>query len=792
MKISEKWLREWIDPPLTAEQLAEQLTMAGLEVGSMDRVESDFSGVVVGCVLSVEGHPDADSLSVCSVDVGAGETRQIVCGAPNVQSGNCYPVALSGARLPGGVKIRATKLRGVQSMGMLCSESELGLGQDSDGIMELAVDAPVGKPLQDYLSLDDTVLELDLTPNRGDCLSMQGVAREIAALNRLVFRAKSIADVSDQVANRLPVELLAPEACPIYLGRVIDGIDPAAVTPEWMRERLRRSGVRPLHPVVDVTNYVLLELGQPMHAFDLRKLDNGIKVRWAERGEKLVLLDEREVSLDTDVLVIADHSRPVAMAGVMGGLHSAVTHETRSIMLESAFFDPLAIAGRGRRHGLHTDASHRFERGVEPGLQWQAIQRATELIVQIAGGRPGPIEEARSDPDLPMRQPIELRRQRLASLLGLTVADDRVIEVLQGLGLMVAEVPGGWSATPPAHRFDLQIEADLIEEVARLVGYDEIPETPLPSAAIPMPVSESRIEVDHVRDRMAALGYQEAITYSFVDPNLQSLLFPNLTPLALSNPISSDLSVMRVSLWPGLLATLKENASRQQERVRIFECGVKFFPEETDIKEINSIAGLVTGERLPEQWGTQKHAADFFDIKSDIESILRLGRNFAGLSLRAETLDALHPGQSARVLLRGAPIGWVGALHPELQRKLGFKGQVFLFELDLDGVTTANVPAYVPISRYPRLRRDLAFVVPVSIPTSELLDCARAAAGELLAEIRLFDVYQGKGIDSGLKSVALGLILQESSRTLTDQEADDVVANVGQALRREFSASLRE
>jgi len=792
MKISENWLREWINPPLNIEQLAEQLTMAGLEVGSIDRIEPGFSGVVVGRVLTVDKHPDAESLSVCNVDVGQDQSSRIVCGAPNVRPGHCYPVALPGARLPGGLKIRATKLRGVQSAGMLCSESELGLGQDSDGIMELAVDAPVGKPLQDYLSLDDYVLELELTPNRGDCLGIQGVAREIAALNRMKFKARVVPEIADQVSTEVPVELLAPQACPSYLGRVIDDIDPTAITPEWMRERLRRSGLRPLQPIVDVTNYVLLELGQPLHAFDLGRLDKGIQVRFAREGEKLILLDEREVTLDPDVLVIADHSNAVAMAGVMGGLDSAVTASTRSILLESAFFNPLAIAGRGRRHGLHTDASHRFERGVEPGLQRRAIQRATELIVQIAGGRPGPVIEAKSDRHMPLRKPIELRRERLKTLLGLSVPDQRVLEVLQGLGLSVTDVPGGWTAVPPAHRFDLEIEADLIEEVARLVGYDEIPEVPLQSAANLVAASESRVEVDQIRDRMAALGYQEAITYSFVDPALQAMLFPGATPLALSNPISADLSVMRVSLWPGLLATLRENASRQQERVRIFECGVKFFPEGNEFKEINSLAGLITGDRWPEQWGSPKQAADLFDIKSDMESILRLGRNFAGISFRAEPLSALHPGQSARVLRGEDTIGWLGVLHPEIQGQMGFKSPVFLFELELEGVTAAIVPSYEPISRFPRVRRDLAFVVPETVPADALLACARQAAGTLLAECRLFDVYQGKGIDSGLKSVALGLILQESSRTLTDQEADDVVANVGRALRTEFAASQRE
>jgi phenylalanyl-tRNA synthetase beta chain len=792
MKISENWLREWINPDVGIERIAEQLTMAGLEIGSLERISPDFTGVVVGQVKELSKHPDADTLSVCMVDAGQDELLQIVCGAPNVRAGFSYPVALPGARLPGGVKIRASKLRGVKSFGMLCSETELKLGEGSDGIMELAGNPTVGLELQQYLKLDDAVIELDLTPNRGDCLGVLGVAREVAVLNEMAFECQALHGVPAKSDADLPVELLDPAGCPVYLGRAIEGINMQAITPEWMREKLRRAGLRPLQPVVDVTNFVLLELGQPMHAFDLGKLAGGIRVRKALQDEPLVLLDGKEVKLDADMLVIADHQAPVALAGIMGGLHSSVTDETASIFLESAFFAPLSIVGRGRRLGLHTDASHRYERGVDPSLQRRAMERATQLIVDICGGVPGPVVEARDSQHLPQRKEIVLRKARLEKVLGVSVPDEQVGGILRRLGLEVSETPDGWRGLPPMHRFDMEIEEDLIEEVARIFGYDNIPESPLNSDVIVPVVSESRVENDILRDRMISIGYQEVITYSFVDPGVQELLFPGVEAVVLSNPISSELSVMRVSLWPGLIQALQQNVTRQQDRVRIFEIGVKFALQDTANKEVNMVSGLVSGPLSDEQWGRKSVVADFFDIKSDVETILRLSGAFHEFRFESSTHSALHPGQSARILRNGQPVGWVGALHPEAQAKLGLRHPAFMFELAVNATTAANMPVFSPISKFPRVRRDLAIVLPEGIAAEDIVSTARSVAGQLLVDCRLFDVYQGSGIDSGLKSVALGLILQESSRTLTDQEADQVVTAVGEALKNEFGAQIRD
>ncbi len=792
MKISENWLREWINPDVGIERIAEQLTMAGLEIGSLERISPDFTGVVVGQVKELSKHPDADTLSVCMVDAGQDELLQIVCGAPNVRAGFSYPVALPGARLPGGVKIRASKLRGVKSFGMLCSETELKLGEGSDGIMELAGNPTVGLELQQYLKLDDAVIELDLTPNRGDCLGVLGVAREVAVLNEMAFECQALHGVPAKSDADLPVELLDPAGCPVYLGRAIEGINMQAITPEWMREKLRRAGLRPLQPVVDVTNFVLLELGQPMHAFDLGKLAGGIRVRKALQDEPLVLLDGKEVKLDADMLVIADHQAPVALAGIMGGLHSSVTDETASIFLESAFFAPLSIVGRGRRLGLHTDASHRYERGVDPSLQRRAMERATQLIVDICGGVPGPVVEARDSQHLPQRKEIVLRKARLEKVLGVSVPDEQVGGILRRLGLEVSETPDGWRGLPPMHRFDMEIEEDLIEEVARIFGYDNIPESPLNSDVIVPVVSESRVENDILRDRMISIGYQEVITYSFVDPGVQELLFPGVEAVVLSNPISSELSVMRVSLWPGLIQALQQNVTRQQDRVRIFEIGVKFALQDTENTEVNMVSGLVSGPLSDEQWGRKSVVADFFDIKSDVETILRLSGAFHEFRFESSTHSALHPGQSARILRNGQPVGWVGALHPEAQAKLGLRHPAFMFELAVNATTAANMPVFSPISKFPRVRRDLAIVLPEGIAAEDIVSTARSVAGQLLVDCRLFDVYQGSGIDSGLKSVALGLILQESSRTLTDQEADQVVTAVGEALKNEFGAQIRD
>jgi phenylalanyl-tRNA synthetase beta chain len=790
MKLSERWLREWVDPPVDAEGIVGQLTMAGLEVDSVAPAAPDFSAVVVGRVDTVEPHPDADKLRVCRVDVGSGEPLGIVCGAPNVYAGMKAPVAQVGGVLPGGMKIKRARLRGVESHGMLCSIRELGLGESHEGLWDLPQDAPLGADLRAWLGLDDRVIDVDLTPNRGDCFSVLGIAREVALINGMPLGGPDLGPVDPAGEHQFPVEVRAPEACPRFVGRVVRNIRPDARTPLWMQEKLRRSGLRPIHPVVDVTNYVMLELGQPMHGFDLATLRDGIIVRLAEPNEKIVLLDGREVALEPDTLVIADHGGPRAVAGIMGGEDSGVSATTRDVFFEVAFFAPLAIAGRARRLALHTDASQRFERGVDPAHQRRAIERATQLLTDIAGGEPGPVIERVAENQLPVRAPVSLRRERLALLLGHVVPDEEVERILVGLGMEVKPTAEGWLATPPTHRFDIALEVDLIEEVARIYGYNRLPETAGAGGTALGTASEALVPAMRIADTLVPRGYQEVITYSFVDPQVQAQLFPGAEALPLSNPISSELGVMRVSLWPGLVHALRRNLSRRQERVRIFEQGLRFILEDNELKQINSVAGLVAGRRLPEQWGAAAERLDFHDAKGDVEVLL--GLTGADFSFEAAEHPALHPGQAARVLRGGREVGWIGALHPRLVRDLDLELPPFLWELDHDLTFQAELPVFAEISRFPAIRRDIAVLVPRNVPVADLRKAVRAAGGGLLTESRVFDVYQGERIDSSLKSVAFGLILQDSSRTLTDEDADGVVASVVARLASEFGARIRD
>ncbi len=792
MKFSEAWLREWVDPPLKTGDLAHALTMAGLEVDSVEPVAGTFSQVVIGEVIAREQHPDADKLSLCRVDVGAAEMLQIVCGAPNVREGLKAPVALIGGVLPGGLKIRKAKLRGVESNGMLCSEKELGLGDGAGGLMELPGDASVGEDLRQWLALDDSAIDIDLTPNRGDCFSVLGIARETGVLARLPLQWPDLAAVVPSSADTFPVEVRATDACPRFCGRVVRGIDPAAQTPRWMRERLRRSGLRPIHPVVDVTNYVMLELGQPLHGFDLDTLREGLVVRMGEQGEQLTLLDGRVIELTPAMLVIADHGGARALAGIMGGESSGVEAETRNVFFEGAFFTPEVIAGRARQLGLHTDASMRFERGVDPEGQRRAVERATALLIAIAGGEAGPLIELADEAHLPVRMPVALRRKRLRTVLGAQIADRDVCSILELLGMPAESTADGWSVTPPSWRFDIAIEEDLIEEVARVHGYDNIAEAPGRSDMRFSAVTETRVPADRARDLLVARGYQEVVTYSFVDKSLQQKIWPGRLPIVLSNPISSAMTDMRVSLWPGLLGVLKQNQSRQRERARIFEYGLKFYLEDDEIKQINTISGIMSGARFPEQWGLRNEPADFFDIKGDVQALLCLSGALDGFTVEPASHTALHPGQSARLLRGQRELGWMGALHPAIRSELDIKNPVYLFELDSEILLESVVPATESISRFPAVRRDLAVLVDQALPVARLLEVIRDAAGPLLQDLIIFDVYQGPGVDSGLKSVALGLILQETSRTLTDGDVDELVVAVVSRLERELEARIRD
>ncbi len=791
MKIVESWLREWVDPDLDTEALGHQLTMLGHEVDEVLIEGGGLDGVVVAEVVDVEPHPNADRLSVCQVSTGAGEPLSVVCGAPNVVKGMKSPLAQPGTRLPNGMKLRKSKIRGVESNGMLCSAIELGLGDDADGIIALPADAPVGAPLANLLRLPDAVIDLDLTPNRGDCFSVLGIARDIAALDGGKLKDPAVKPVTATIEDCYPVELIEPAGCPRFAGRVIRGIDPAARSPLWMTERLRRAGLRSISPVVDVTNYVMLEYGQPLHAYDCARLNGPIRPRLARESERVTLLDEKEVELRSDTLIITDDSGPIGIAGIMGGLSTAVTDETTDVFFEAAYWPPSYMAGRARAYGMHTDASVRFERGVDPEGQGRAVERATELLLEIAGGEAGPLVVDTAKEHVPVREPIRLRASRLAMLLGTEIPAAEVESILSGLQLGVEADDDAWLVTPPSHRFDIQIEADLIEEVARLHGYDSIPETTLSAAAPLEAVTETRIEFERFADTLIARDYHEVVTYSFIDAEDDSAFSGTESELRLSNPISSEMAVMRASLWPGLVSVAAANLARQQDRVRIFESSKSFHGSLREPIEVLRIAGLVCGPALPEQWGGKAREADFFDIKSDVEALLSLAANAAEFSFAGIEHPALQEGQSAEILRGEDRIGLIGRLHPSLARRHDISRPVFLFELDAEKALHSRAPAAFPVSRFPSIRRDIAVVVDDSITASELVD-AIARSGDLIREVRIFDVYKGPGIEAGRKSVAIGLILQKTSRTLTDEDADVAMASAISKLQNQFAAELRD
>jgi len=806
MKFSEQWLREWVNPAITTQQLADQLTMAGLEVEAIEPVAAKIDQVVVGSVQHIEKHPDADKLKVCSVDVGEAKPLQIVCGANNVIKGGKYPVALIGAVLPHGLKIKKSKLRGVESSGMMCSAKELGMSEQAEGLMTLPDDAPIGKSVFDYLQLDDTSIELSLTPNRGDCLSIAGIAREVAVLNKTRVTPKHAEPVTPQTKDTFSVDISAKRECPRYVGRVIKNIDPTKPTPVWMQERLRRSGLRSISPTVDVTNYVLLELGQPMHAFDLDKLSGGIDVRLANDGEEISLLDGQTIKLIAGTLIIADQKQPVALAGIMGGEETAVSETSKNIFLESAYFAPEYIAGRARSYGLHTDSSHRFERGVDPALQELAIERATNLLQEIVGGEPGPVISHQIKDFIPQRNAIMLRHERLEKLLGMELDTSVVDDILFRLELQHVEQEHGWTVTPPSFRFDIEREEDLVEEVARVFGYDKIPVAHAVAPSVMLPVTESRITVERIQNVLVDRGYQEAITYSFVDPNIQRyVVAPDAKAVTLANPISAEMSEMRTTLWSGLLNAVIYNLNRQQTTVRLFETGLRFFQAGAGLQQHPMIAGVVTGNALPAQWGQPNRSIDFFDLKSDVEAIVSLTGRADTFIFDADKHPALHPGQTAKIVRHtqlnqkdadnkseeNEEIGWLGALHPAIAKKLSIDQPIYLFELKLAAVTQREIPHFEEIPKFPSIKRDLAVVVDEGINAEAVSDCIRRVSTAMLTNLKLFDVYQGKGIDSGRKSLAFSLTLQDRDRTLTDQDVDIVIDEILSTLNRELGATLR-
>ncbi|AWB67464.1 phenylalanine--tRNA ligase subunit beta [Saccharobesus litoralis] len=795
MKFSEAWLREWVNPAITSEELVEQITMSGLEVDDVADVAKPFSGVVVGEVVECGPHPDADKLQVTKINVGEDELLDIVCGAKNCRLGLKVAVAKVGAVLPGDFKIKKAKLRGVPSFGMLCSEAELGMADEAPGIMELPLDAELGSDIRQFLKLDDKAIEVDLTPNRSDCLGIRGLAREVGVLNRLDVTEPQINAVAPSIDAKVAVSLLDADSCPRYLGRVIKNVNVKAATPLWMVEKLRRSGIRSIDPVVDVTNYVLLELGQPMHAFDLSKIDGGIQVRKAQAGEKLTLLDGNEVTLKDNTLVIADDSKPLAMAGIFGGQDSGVTSETTDILLESAFFAPDAIKGIARQYGLHTDSSHRFERGVDYTLQAKAIERATQLLLDIVGGEAADVVEAVSEQNLPVAPVVTLRQARLNRVLGVELAVDEVTEILERLGLAVEAKDDAWQVTVPSYRFDISIEVDLIEEVARVYGYNNIPNV-APQAKLTMAKhKEAKISLDKLRRVLVTRGYQEAITYSFVDPKIQTALYPNQEFLTLPNPISADMSAMRLGTWPGLLSSVVYNQNRQQPRVRLFESGLKFVPNkeaENGVEQVPVIGGVITGTRSGEHWTLETTGVDFYDVKADVEALLALTSDLASFEFKAETHSALHPGQSAAIYRHGKRIGFVGAIHPQANKPIGLKGKAFLFEIELATLLDSRIPQATAVSKFPANRRDLAFIVKNEVKSGEVLELIKKVGGTDLVDLNLFDVYQGQGVDDGDKSLAVALTIQNVERTLEDKDITALVDAVVDSVQQQFDAKLRD
>ncbi len=790
MLFSANWLKTWVDIDLPVDQLCERLTASGLEVDTFEPVAAPFSGIVVAEILSCESHPNADKLRVCSIDFGGSEPAQVVCGAPNARAGIRIPLAQVGAVIGEDFKIRKAKLRGMESFGMACSARELGLSDDHSGLMELPADAPLGTDIREYLKLDDYAIEVELTPNRADCLSIQGMAQDVSASCNAKLTALEITPVKSSVDDAIEVTLEAPDDCPRYVGRVIRGIDPGAPTPLWMIEALRRSGIRSISATVDATNYVLMELGQPMHAFDLDRLQGNISVRRGREGESLVLLDGKEVNVDDSLLAICDEAGPVALAGIMGGLDSGVTEATSNILLESAYFKPSTISGKARDMGLHTDASHRFERGVDPQGQIRAIERITALLLEIAGGEAGPLIHAVSEPQVPVQNEVNLRHARLNRVLGVDLDETEVSSILERLRMSPVLKENTWIVKAPSDRFDIEIEEDLIEEVARIFGYDNIPAA-LPAGELdPGIIPEGQVKLQSIQQALCAAGYTEAINYSFTSVDLLKTFSMDEHVLPLANALNSDLEVMRTSILPGLMETLSRNLRRQQDRLKLFETGT-VFDQEDSLTETQHVAAVACGSFVPEQWGADSRPIDFFDLKGDMELMLSLRGETGEVEFRNAQFAWLHPGQAATVSIDGVDIGWAGSVHPSILKHLEIKGSVLAFELDVNLLSKRELACTKNISRFPSVRRDLALFVPENISFAEIRRNVIDLSGDLLTKLVLFDLYSGHNVEKGYKSLAIGLILQNVSCTLTDEVVDSLIQNVVQGLETRLDAQLR-
>ena len=792
MLISENWLRQWVNPDLSTQQLADTLTMAGLEVDSVSAQTPEFSQVIVAKVLSVEPHPDSNRLKLCQLGDGSKQVHQVICGASNVEAGMKVPLAVIDASLPNDIHIRKTQIRGVESTGMICSAAELGLAEKSEGIMALDDSAVLGISLAEHLQLEDQIIEIELTPNRGDCLGMLGVARELAALTQTTLQPLVINPVSSQTKNTLPVNVIAGEGCPRYVARIVESINPKTQTPDWMKEKLRRAGIRPISAIVDITNFVMIELGQPMHAFDLENLNKEIVIRYAQQDERLTLLDEKQLSLKSDDLLICDHDGPVALAGIMGGLRSGISDNTDTVLLESAYFTQKLIIGKARRLGIQTDASYRFERGVDPNLQTLAIERATQLIIEICGGQPGPVIEVADQQHIPVKNPVAVRFSQTNKIIGIEIKPDDAKLYLSSLGCDVAMDETALTVTPPGFRFDLDFEHDLIEEIARLHGYNRIPENPPVASVHSTGSGESIIAHSRIRSLMIDRGYQETISYSFVDPKMQNKFNDSCKPIKLANPISEHLSEMRLSLLPGLLSSLIHNYQRQHRQIKLFELGNTYKLLDNQRVEVFNVGAILTGYQVPEQWGADSVPIDFFDVKSDLEVITLLGGHAIDIDFRANALPGFHPGRCASIFKGSEEIGFIGQLLPSIMSDHDVDQDVYCFQINLLQILNSSIPQYTTTSKYPSTRRDLSIIVDKQISAQQILSVIKDSAGSNLVDLKLFDVYTGKPIDSAQKSISLGLTFQALERTLTEEEMDETCQCVMEQLKHNFNAKLRD
>ncbi|WP_225639176.1 phenylalanine--tRNA ligase subunit beta [Candidatus Profftia sp. (ex Adelges kitamiensis)] len=796
MKFSELWLREWVNPAISSEVLLEQITMAGLEVDSIKSVASEFYGVFVGKVILCNHHPNIDKIWITKVDIGKDKILDIVCEAPNCRKDLKVAVATIGSTLSNGDRIKNIQIHGVLSQGILCSFTHLGISENDNGIIELPMDAPIGINIREYLQLHDNTIEINVTPNRADCLSIIGIARDVAIHNNMSLNEPLIKVVPTTINDTLPVKVEAIEACPRYLSRVVKNINLTSSTPLWMREKLRRSGIRSINPIIDVTNYVLIELGQPIHAFDLNLIKGGIVIRMAKQeNEKIILLNGNEVTLSADTLVIADQEKILAMGGIMGGAYSCINMVTNDVLLECAYFNPSYIIGRARRQCLHTDASHRYERGVDPYIQAKAMERATSLLINICGGQAGPVIEITNEVMLPKYPTIILRRAKLDRLIGYHIVDDQVTDILKRLGCKVIFTKDTWQVVAPSWSFDIKIEENIISKVARVYGYHNIPDVPIKVELMMTKNNEDNLPLQRVKTMLADRGYQEVITYSFVDPKIQNLLHPSEESLSILSPISPEMSAMRVSLWTGLLSVVVHNQHRQESRVRLFETGLRFIPNTTanlGVRQEAMLACVITGNQYKEHWNFENKIVDFYDLKGDLESILDLTCNMNEFQFKAKTHPALHPGKSAAIYLSGILVGFIGVVHPALERKLDLNGRTVIFEIELQAIAKRRIPKSLHISRYPPNRRDISIVIDENIPAEDvLLECRRVGINQLV-DVNLFDVYHGETVIDGYKSLAISLIFQDTTHTLKEQEITAAVAKCVQVLKYRFKASLRD